>query len=82
MEFRVGQIKAKCPACGGTDFSRPDDKYAGPQVNYACTRCRSVASYSRLISQIGKETMRLRKERSEAEAAAPAVQKRQQPRLR
>ena len=80
MEFRVGQIKAKCPACDGTDFSRPDDKYAGPQVNYACTRCRSVTSYSRLIAQIGKETMRLRKERS-AEAELTA-QKRQPARLR
>ena len=80
MEFRVGQIKAKCPACECTDFNRPDDKYAGPQVNYACTRCRSVTSYSRLIAQIGKETMRLRKERSaEAEMGA---QKRQQARLR
>jgi hypothetical protein len=81
MEFRVGQIKAKCPACDGTDFIRPDDQYTGPQVNYACTRCRSVTSYSRLISQIGKETMRLRKERSAAEAADPAP-KRQQARLR
>jgi hypothetical protein len=81
MEFRVGQIKAKCPACGGTDFNRPDDNYAGPQVNYACTRCRSVTSYSRLISQIGKETMRLRKERSAAEATEGS-QKRQQARLR
>lgn len=81
MEFRVGQIKAKCPACDCTDFNRPDDKYSGPQVNYSCTRCRSVTSYSRLISQIGKETMRLRKERSAAEAAA-GTQKRQQARLR
>ena len=80
MEFRVGQIKAKCPACGGTDFHKPDDKYAGPQVNYACTRCRSVASYSRLIAQIGKESMRLRKERT-GEAHAP-IQKRQPARLR
>ena len=80
MEFRVGQIKAKCPACGGTDFHKPDDQYSGPQVNYACTRCRSVASYSRLIAQIGKESMRLKKERT-AEPTAP-VQKRQPARLR
>jgi hypothetical protein len=80
MEFRVGQIKAKCPACGGTDFHKPDDKYNGPQVNYACTRCRSVASYSRLIAQIGKESMRLRNERK-TESAAP-IQKRQPARLR
>ena len=78
MEFRVGQIKAKCPACGSTDFHKPDDKYSGPQVNYACTRCRSVASYSRLIAQIGKESMRLRKER----AGEAAAQKRQPARLR
>ncbi|HET7670649.1 MAG TPA: hypothetical protein VFK84_09600 [Burkholderiales bacterium] len=81
MEFRVGQIKAQCPACGGTDFHKPDDKYSGPQVNYACTRCRSVTSYSRLIAQIGKETMRLRKERTAVDAAA-AAQKRPQARLR
>ena len=77
MEFRVGQIKAKCPSCGGTDFSQPNGDPSGPQVNYACTRCRSVSSYSKLIAQIGKESMRQKKDRAAAEAA-----KRPQARLR
>ena len=25
MEFRVGQISAKCPGCGGTKFKIPQD---------------------------------------------------------
>jgi uncharacterized Zn finger protein len=78
MEFRVGQIYAKCPACGSKDFRLPDADYSGPQVNYACTRCRAVSPYSKLIAQIGRETMRLRKERSEE----AAVKRTQQPRLR
>ena len=78
MEFRVGQIHAKCPACGGKDFRQPETDFSGPQVNYSCTRCRAVSPYSKLMAQIGKEAMRLRKERSEQ-----AAEKRmQQPRLR
>ena len=78
MEFRVGQINAKCPACGGKDFRQPETDFSGPQVNYACTRCRAVSPYSKLIAQIGKETMRVRKERS----ALAAEKRTQSPRLR
>jgi hypothetical protein len=75
MEFRVGQIHATCPACGGKDFRQPESDFSGPQVNYACTRCRAVSPYSRLIAQIGKESMRQRKERSAqaAEKRAPVT---------
>lgn len=79
MEFRVGQVSAKCPACGGKDFRQPETDFSGPQVNYACTRCRAVSPYSKLMAQVGKETSRLRKERSEQAAADRRLQP---PRLR
>ena len=85
MEFRVGQVHAKCPGCGGKDFRQPEGDFSGPQVYYACTRCRSVSTYSKLVAQIGKETMRLRKEKA-SEAAekrtAPPPRIIQSPRLR
>lgn len=74
MEFRVGQVHAKCPACGGKDFRQPESDFSGPQVNYACTRCRAVSTYSKLVAQIGRETSKLRKEK-----AADAAEKRTQP---
>ena len=79
MEFRVGQVSAQCPACGGKDFRQPETDFSGPQVNYACTRCRAVSPYSKLMAQVGKETTRLRKERSEQAAADRRLQP---PRLR
>ena len=56
---------------------QPETDFSGPQVNYACTRCRAVSTYSKLVEQIGKETMRLRKEKSEQ-----AAEKRTQPAAR
>jgi transposase-like protein len=58
MEFRVGNIRAKCPGCEGTDFSPPPDDRAGPHIKYACKACGTAWTYARLIGQIGRETMR------------------------
>ena len=84
MEFRVGQVHAKCPACGGKDFRQPESDFSGPQVNYACTRCRAISTYSKLVAQIGKETTRLRKEKSveAAEKRTQPIRLPQPPRLR
>jgi hypothetical protein len=58
MEFRVGNIRAKCPGCEGTDFSPPPDDRPGPHMKYACNGCGTAWTYARLIGQIGRETMR------------------------
>ena len=58
MEFRVGNIRAKCPGCDGTDFSPPPDERSGPYMKYACAGCGAAWTYARLIGQIGRETVR------------------------
>ncbi|HEY5900325.1 MAG TPA: hypothetical protein VIV54_22355 [Burkholderiales bacterium] len=63
MEFRVGQIIAKCAGCGGADFRKPEDEYSGPQMHYICSGCGQTTRYARLIMQIGREAMRQRRER-------------------
>jgi hypothetical protein len=55
MEFRVGNIKAKCPGCGGMSFNPPPDDRSGPYMKYACNGCGGSWTYARLIAQIGRE---------------------------
>lgn len=62
MQFRVGQIVAKC-SCGGTEFRIPAEQQVGPHMNYACVGCGHVTQYSKLVAQIGREASRQRKER-------------------
>jgi len=58
MELRVGDIKAQCPSCKGTDFRAPPGERAGPYMKYSCTGCGGGWTYARLIGQIGRETLR------------------------
>jgi hypothetical protein len=58
MEFRVGNIRAKCPGCGGTDFVPPPGERSGPHMKYSCASCSASWTYARLIGQIGRETVR------------------------
>ncbi len=64
MEFRVGDIIAKCSGCGGTLFE-PLHRNAssGPHSDFCCASCKRQTSYSELIRQIGKESARRSKER-------------------
>ena len=62
MQFRVGQIVAKC-SCGSTQFKIPKDEQIGPRMNYECAECGRVTQYSRLVEQIGREASRQRKQR-------------------
>ena len=39
MEFRVGQIIAKCPGCGGMQFKIPENEHSGPRMSYVCAGC-------------------------------------------
>ena len=63
MEFRIGQISARCPGCGGTRFKIPEDEQSGPRMNYFCAACGRASEYAKLVSQIGREARRQRKER-------------------
>jgi hypothetical protein len=63
MEFRVGNIRAKCPGCEGTDFVPPPAERSGPFMKYACAGCGGSWTYARLIGQIGRETVRRKNER-------------------
>jgi hypothetical protein len=67
MEFRVGDILAKCPGCGGTDFKPPETEHSGPHMGYFCASCGSATIYAKLITQIGRETLRRKKERLSGE---------------
>ena len=69
MEFRVGQINAKCPGCGGTQFKIPEDEHSGPRMNYVCAACGKTEEYAKLIMQIGREALRKRKTRLSGERA-------------
>jgi hypothetical protein len=64
MEFRVGDIIAKCSGCGGTLFE-PLHRNAssGPHSDFCCASCKRQTSYSELIRQIGKESARRSRER-------------------
>lgn len=63
MEFRVGNITAKCPGCGGSDFIPPPEGRPGPYMKYSCVGCGAAWTYARLIGQIGRETVRRKNER-------------------
>jgi len=69
MEFRVGQISAKCPGCGGTKFKIPQDEHSGPRMNYVCAGCGNASEYSKLVTQIGRESLKQRKTRLSGERA-------------
>ena len=77
MEFRVGQVTARCPQCEGTVF----DEARGPQSiqsKYRCTRCETEVTYSDLILQIGKQSaarsrLRLASVRAQAARASDPV---------
>lgn len=69
MEFRVGQISAKCPKCGATEFKIPLDEHSGPRMLYQCAGCGAGTEYARLVKQIGREVMAKRTVRLSGERA-------------
>ncbi len=74
MEFRVGNVTAKCPGCEGTDFMPPPDGRSGPHIKYACARCGASWTYARLIGQIGREVRRTASG-AKGERASPSEEK-------
>ncbi len=69
MEFRVGQISAKCPKCGATRFKIPREEHSGPRMHYACEACGQQTQYAKLITQIGRAALDQRKHRLSGERA-------------
>jgi DNA-directed RNA polymerase subunit RPC12/RpoP len=53
MEFRVGQVTARCPSCEATVFDEGRNGQSF-QSKYRCARCETEVTYSELIVQIGK----------------------------
>jgi transposase-like protein len=74
MEFRVGNVTAKCPGCQGTDFTPPPEERSGPYMKYACASCGAAWTYARLIGQIGREVRRATS-RPKGERVSPAEEK-------
>jgi hypothetical protein len=69
MQFRVGQIIAKCPGCGGAQFKIPEHEHSGPRMNYVCADCGKSSEYSKLVTQIGRQVLQQRKARLSGERA-------------
>jgi hypothetical protein len=57
MEFRVGQVTARCPSCETTVFDEAREPNS-IQSKYRCTQCDTEVTYSELIVQIGKLSAR------------------------
>ena len=69
MEFRVGQISAKCPKCEATQFKIPREEYSGPRMSYECAGCGHATEYAKLVKQIGRQVMARRSVRLSGERA-------------
>ena len=70
MQFKVGNITAKCAKCGGAEFEQADRRAPGrPQSSFSCAQCSARTNYSELIMQIGKVSARRTKERLSAQRA-------------
>jgi hypothetical protein len=69
MKFRVGQIIAQCPKCGGTEFKIPLEEHSGPLMRYQCAGCGAGTEYAKLVKQIGRQVMEKRSVRLSGERA-------------
>ena len=69
MKFRVGQISAKCPKCGATEFKIAQEEHSGPLMLYQCAGCGQGTEYAKLVKQIGREVMAQRTVRLSGERA-------------
>lgn len=53
MEFKVGQISARCPKCQGSVF---EEEGRRGRTQYSCAACGTEVSYAELIVQIGRQS--------------------------
>jgi len=56
MEFKVGQITARCARCQGSVFEEQGRDGQRRQTKYSCAGCGAEVSYSELIMQIGRQS--------------------------
>lgn len=57
MEFKVGQITARCAKCQGSVFEEQGRDGQRGQTKFSCAACGSEATYSELIMQIGRQSL-------------------------
>lgn len=55
MQVRVGKITAKCPECGGSEFTPLRDS---PVRYLACRACGATTTRPALLDQIAEEALR------------------------
>ena len=60
MEFKVGQITARCTTCTGTVFEEQRPESGRMHSRFRCVRCGAETRYSDLIMQIGASSRRNR----------------------
>jgi hypothetical protein len=75
MEFRVGQIIARCVKCEGTVFEEQRREGRRGQTLFSCASCKEVTSYSEVIAQIGQQASSRTRERLGASRTAPPPEK-------
>jgi len=56
MEFKVGQITARCAKCQGSVFEELGRDSQRGQSRFSCAGCGAEVSYSELIIQIGRQS--------------------------
>jgi len=56
MEFKVGQITARCARCQGSVFEEQGRDAQRGQSKFSCAACGHEVSYSELILQIGRQS--------------------------
>jgi transposase-like protein len=62
VEFRIGKVIAKCPACGSTSFESDTEQFSGSESQYHCSKCGAEYRYKELIVQMGRESQRQTRE--------------------
>lgn len=58
MYFRVGDMRAHCPACTGEEFDFLDASVSDAAALFVCKRCGTRATYSTLLDQITVQVTR------------------------
>ena len=58
MIISVGEVKARCRGCGGTDFTPAQPGELELASVLECSGCGKTSSYEALLDDIGEEAMK------------------------
>ena len=58
MYFRVGDMRAHCPACTSEEFDFLDASMGDAAALFVCKRCGTRTTYSALLDQITTQVTR------------------------